>query len=272
MKAILPNDPSRDSDPSRDRQGAVLGHCKPTTPFDRLAAHYDQLWTRTPTGSAQRSLVWRNVDGLFHPGGRVLDIGCGTGADAAHFSARGIAVHATDSSPAMVDAARRRGGFSASVLRAEEIAEAGEIYDGAISNFGALNCVGDLSAVARALAPVVRPGGRVALCTIGRFCAWETLYYAGRFQFRKALRRLRGSASSSLGIAVHYPTVAALAAAFAPEFTLRQWMGIGLLVPPSYVPLPAALVRIFGLLDRALARLPLLRAMADHRLLILVRK
>jgi len=270
MRAILPS--SRDSDPSRDRQGAVLGHCKPTTPFDRLAAHYDELWTHTPTGSAQRSLVWRNVDALFHAGERVLDIGCGTGADAAHFSARGIAVHATDSSPAMVDAARRRGGFSASVLRAEEIAEAGEIYDGAISNFGALNCVGDLSAVARALARVVRPGGRVALCTIGRFCAWETLYYAGRFQFRKALRRLRGSASSSLGIAVHYPTVAALAAAFAPEFTLRRWMGIGLLVPPSYVPLPPRLVRIFGLLDRTLARLPFLRAMADHRLLILVRK
>jgi ubiquinone/menaquinone biosynthesis C-methylase UbiE len=183
--------------PSRRQCGGQAA--PPAPPFDRLAARYDQLWTRTPTGSAQRGLVWRNLDGLFHPGERLLDIGCGTGADAAHFSARGIAVHATDCSPAMVDAARRRGGFTASVLRAEEIAEAGEIYDGAISNFGALNCVGDLAAVARSLARVVRPGGRVAICTIGRFCAWETLYYASRLRFRKAFRRLRGNAPSSLG-------------------------------------------------------------------------
>jgi ubiquinone/menaquinone biosynthesis C-methylase UbiE len=244
----------------------------PAAAFDRVAARYDELWTRTATGSAQRGLVWRNVDSLFHPGERVLDIGCGTGADAAHFSERGIAIHATDCSPAMVQAARQRGGFSASVRRAEEIAVIGETYDGAFSNFGAVNCVDDLPAVARGLARVVRPGGPVAICTIGRFCAWETLYYTGRFQFDKAFRRLRGSAPSSLGIAVQYPPVAALAAAFAPEFALQRWMGIGLLVPPSYVPLPAWLVRIFGVFDRLLARLPLLRALADHRLLILVRK
>jgi len=255
------------------RSSAAKQAAPPAPPaFDRVAARYDELWTRTATGCAQRSLVWRNVDGLFHPGERVLDIGCGTGADAAHFSALGIAIHATDCSPAMVRAARQRGGFSASVMRAEEIAMIGEIYDGAISNFGALNCVGDLAAVAQALARVVRPGGRVALCTMGRFCAWETIYYASRFEFGKAFRRRRGSASSSLGIAVQYPAVAALAAAFAPEFALHRWMGIGLLVPPSYVPLPAPLVRLFGMLDRALARLPLLRALADHRLLILVRK
>jgi ubiquinone/menaquinone biosynthesis C-methylase UbiE len=250
----------------------MTSNMPPTAAFDRLAARYDELWTRTATGRAQRSLVWRNVDGLFHRGERVLDIGCGTGVDAAHFSARGIAIHAIDCSPAMVQAARQRGGFSASVLRAEEIAALGEIYDGAISNFGALNCVADLPAVAQALARVVRPGGRVALCTMGRFCAWETLYYAGRCEFGKAFRRLRGSASSSLGISVHYPAVSTLAAAFAPEFALQRWMGIGLLVPPSYVPLAAPLVRLFGLLDRALARLPLLRALTDHRLLILVRR
>jgi ubiquinone/menaquinone biosynthesis C-methylase UbiE len=241
------------------------------TGFDRLAARYDELWTSTATGSAQRGMVWRSMDSLFHAGDRVLDIGCGTGVDAAHLTARGIYVHATDGSPAMVREAQRRGGFTVSLLRAEEIADAGEIFDGAISNFGALNCVEDLAAVARGLARVVRPGGQVPLCTMGRFCAWETLYYVCRLQFRRAFRRLRGHASSSLGITIRYPTVAQLATAFAPEFELRRWMGIGVLTPPSYVRLPDRLVRFLGLLDRALSRLPLLRALADHRLLILVR-
>jgi hypothetical protein len=52
---------------------------------------------------------------------------------------------------------------------------------------------------------------------------------------------------------------------------LRRWTGIGLLVPPSYVKLPAALVAVLSACDRLLARLPLLRALADHRLFLLVR-
>lgn len=242
------------------------------TGFDRLAAGYDELWTGTATGSAQRDIVWRNVDWLFHAGDRVLDVGCGTGVDAAHLAARGICVHATDCSPGMVREAQRRGGFTVSLLRAEEIAGIGGTYDGAISNFGAINCVDDLALVALGLAQVVRPGGHLVICTIGRFCAWETLYYACRLQFRRAFRRLRGEASSSLGITIHYPTVTRLAAAFAPEFELRRWIGIGVLAPPSYVRLPDSLVRFLGLLDRTLSRLPLLRALADHRLLILVKK
>jgi len=70
-----------------------------------------------------------------------------------------------------------------------------------------------------------------------------------------------------------YPAPPAqIRAAFAPNFVLQRWMGIGLCVPPSYVKLPAALVGCLAACDRRLARLPLLRALADHRLFLLVRK
>jgi len=71
---------------------------------------------------------------------------------------------------------------------------------------------------------------------------------------------------------VHYPTVSEIRTAFAPDFELQRWTGIGLLVPPSYVKLPSALVGYLAACDRLLARLPLLRALADHRLFLLVRK
>jgi len=170
----------------------------------------------------------------------------------------------------MIEVARRRGGFTAEVLRAEEIAAINQTFDGAISNFGALNCVEDLTAVARGLARLVRPGGSLAICTIGRFCAWEVLYYAARGQCSKAFRRLHGSAPSSLGMTVHYPSISELRTAFA-DFELQRWTGVGLFVPPSYVSMPGWLVSWCSALDRVLARLPLLRAMADHRLLIFVR-
>jgi len=248
---------------SRDRQGAVA--------FDPVAARYDALWTETAIGRAQRHLVWRHIDPLFQPGDRILDIGCGTGVDAAHFTARGVSVHATDPSPAMLEIARARVGQDC-ILQADLQSAPPATFDGALSNFGALNCTADLPSVARDLARLVRPGGRIAICTLGRFCLWESLYYSARLQFAKAFRRLRGSAPSSIGITVHYPTVPQIAAAFAPDFVLQRRAGIGLFVPPSYVPMPAPLVRLCAAADRLLARLPLLRALADHRLLILVRK
>ena len=239
--------------------------------FDQVAAQYDDLWTSTPHGIAQRQQVWRAIDGLFQRGEHVLDIGCGTGVDAAHLRDLGLDVHATDASWEMVRAARHRGGFRVSMMRAEDIGTLEDTYDGAISDFGAINCVADLTAFAEGLAKVVRPGGRVAICTIGRFCLWEFLHYALRLKFTKAMRRWRGSASSTLAEKVYYPTVAQLAAAF-EAFELQSWTGIGLLAPPSYVGLSEATISRCASLDRSLAHLPLLRAMADHRLLILVRK
>jgi 2-polyprenyl-3-methyl-5-hydroxy-6-metoxy-1,4-benzoquinol methylase len=224
--------------------------------FERLAERYDELWTDTAIGRAQRNAVWRVVDGLFRAGDCVLDIGCGTGEDAAHLAARGVRVHAVDASRAMVARASARG-VEAQVMRAEDLGGLGGGFDGAISNFGALNCVGDLAPVARALGSLVRPGGYLAICTMGRFCAWEMLYY------KKAFRRLPGRSGE-----VYYPTVRKLRADFAADFELRYWTGIGMLVPPSYVKLPGRVVTLLAKIDR----LPFLRASADHRLLVFERK
>lgn len=243
--------------------------------FDQLAARYDELWTRAPAGRAQREAVWREIGTLFRPGERVLDLGCGTGEDAAWLERMGARVYAIDASPQMVEIARRRLGSASAceVLAAQDLPRLvpSEKFDGALANFGVLNCVADLRPVAAELARLVRPGGRVALCLMGRFCLWETVWSLLRGEPGKAFRRRRGGVMTSLGFPVFYPPMADILADFAPEFRLVRRRGIGVFVPPSYVKAPPRLCAALAWLDRFLGGWPLLRSMGDHCLLTFVR-
>lgn len=244
----------------------------PSTAFDRLAARYDELWTNAGPGRAQREAVWRHVDPLFQPGACILDIGCGTGEDAAHYMSAGLEVSAVDASPEMVRISRGRG-VNASVGAIENLDDIPGTYDGAVSNFGALNCVRDLEALQEPLKNLIRPGGHLAVCIIGRFCLRETLHFLRQRQFHKAFRRWSGeSQSPSLGLRVFYPTVGGIERALTPEFTLVRTAGIGLSVPPSYITMLESRLATCDAIDRRLAHLPFFRALADHRLLIFVRK
>ena len=240
-----------------------------TAAFDLIAPRYDELWTDSTIGRLQREAVWRRLDTLFPPGAEVLDLGCGTGADALHLARSGRRVTAIDSSAEMVRIAQSRG-VNALHLPIENLAQLNATYDGVLSNFGAVNCIADLPRLAATLAPLVRSRGRLALCLMGRFCLRETIHYTLRLQPSHAFRRLSGAAiSSTFGITVSYPYVSRFAAAFRPSFHLLDWRGIGLFVPPSFIyrHSPATLRR-FAALDRAFAHLPLFRALADHRLLV----
>lgn len=280
-------------------------------PFDAVAAAYDAEFTDSVIGQAQRRAVWRELDGAFRAGQRVLEINCGTGVDALHLARRGVEVLACDSSSRMIEVARqplRRavGALLAApeletdagssglrtklgapvrfeVLATEEIGTLrGSLapFDGAFSNFAGLNCVDDLEAVGRDLAALLKPGARMVLCLFGTRCVWETLWYLGRGQPRKAFRRLRSAGGvARLGngttVRVRYPSVRALRRLFRPEFRLKAWKGVGVAVPPSYVePLARRFPRGLALLvwmDRWVASLPLLRGLGDHVVLVFER-
>jgi ubiquinone/menaquinone biosynthesis C-methylase UbiE len=240
--------------------------------FDQLASRYDQLWTRSTVGHLQREAVWRHIGGFWKPGQHALDLGCGTGEDALRMAHAGLRVRAIDASPQMVRIARDRG-IDAEVLPIEQCARLDGSFDAILSNFGALNCVEDLESLREPLTRLIRPGGYLLICIIGRFCLWETAWSLLRAQPAKAFRRWRGSVRSSLGIRVFYPSKKHLEAAFQPGFTLNNWRGIGLAVPPSYVTgLSASLLKRLDAFDRRVAHWPFLRAVSDHRLFVFIRK
>ena len=239
--------------------------------FDLLASEYDRVWTQSGVGLAQREAVWRSIGTLVQPGQSALDLGCGTGEDSVRLMRGGMRVRAIDASPEMVRIARGRG-VDAEVCRIEDCERRRESYDLVLSNFGALNCVEDLNTLGEPLGKLVPPGGYLAICIIGRFCVWETAWALLRAQPAKAFRRWRESAMSSLGFRVFYPSKKDLEAAFAPQFRLVSWRGIGLSVPPSYVACSSSVLRTLDAFDRRVAHWPVLRALCDHRLFMFVRR
>ena len=260
--------------------------------FDSLAAEYDSIWTHGVAGILQREQVWQGILPLFHAGQRVLEIGCGTGVDAVRLARKGIYVHATDVSPRMLAMARERivreGLESRITLEQRSIEQLSGFkepggFDGAFSDFGAFNCVRDRRSAASSLAGLMRPGGKLALCLMNRFCLWETVWYLAHGRPSKAFRRLcageRGleaSLNSDHKFPVFYPAAGRIVADFRQYFDPVSSSGIGVLAPPSCMEAWAQKrKRMFDKLalpDRYLRHLPVLRGMGDHRLFIFSRR
>jgi ubiquinone/menaquinone biosynthesis C-methylase UbiE len=240
--------------------------------FDRLAPRYDEVWTNSGVGRMQRDATWRHLDPLVRRGDRILDIGCGTGEDALHFTELGGKVLALDVSPEMVRIARARG-VNAGVLPIEELHVFADTFEFVLSNFGGFNCLGDLSTLCETPARLVRPRGFLAMCLMSRFCLWESAYYAVRGKFKNATRRWRGAAMTSRGLGLVYPSSKQIRRALLPGFDLVTDVGVGILVPPSFVgPMSPRLLRRMASVDARIEASKVGRMIGDHRLFIFRRR
>ena len=219
-----------------------------SAPFDTVAAEYDADFTEHALGRWLRAAVWDRLDEVFRPGDCVLELGCGTGEDAVHLARRGVQVHATDSAAAMLEIARHKvfvQGFSARVtfeqldlnsLDSNHLPT--QPYDGAFSNFGALNALPDCRPLAEALARWIRPGGRLVLVVMGPWCPWEWGWYLARGRVRTAFRRFRSGGLAHVGggaaMRVWYPSPRRVRKALSPYFRALDTTGLGVLLPPTF--------------------------------------
>jgi SAM-dependent methyltransferase len=256
--------------------------------FDRVAASYDRSFTDTRLGRELRGLVWDRLLERFPPGGRLLELNCGTGEDATFLASRGFHVTATDGSDAMLDAVRRKMAAEsesescASVrvrLRKLDLADprgpfAAGSFDGAFSNFGGLNCVADLAPLAAALSHWLRPGAPLLLVVMGPLCLWETTISLARGRFRNAFRRLARTTTlgrvGEVSFPIVYPWPSEVARSFAPSFRCERVEGLGVALPPTALGLALEarprLLRALAACERVARRPWPLRLLGDHYL------
>lgn len=133
--------------------------------YSRLAAQYERRW-RAFNAVVREWVIARWPDAL-PAGGRVLDVGCGTGAFLATLAERepALALVGLDLTPALLAEARRR---APAALLVEGDAEAPPFTDGAFDVVCSLNVLHHLRDPERhvaVLAGLCRPGGTVFLCT-----------------------------------------------------------------------------------------------------------
>lgn len=249
--------------------------------FDAAAPGFDHRFGEWLSVAAQRRAVRRSLIEAFPPGGRIFEIGGGTGEDAVWLSRRGFDLLVTDAAPNMVTQSANKiadfGGRS-EVMTVEEIepfteqylADGGAIFDGAFSNFAPLNCVGDLAPLGPGLARLLKPGSAAMLVLFGNFVPAEILVECLRGRPAKSLRRFcRGDVPARLGgmeFAVRYHSARDARSAMWPWFRLVRRLGIGIFVPPSAAePWISEHPRLLAMLERLdqLARRPL-ALLGDH--------
>jgi SAM-dependent methyltransferase len=257
--------------------------------FTLSAPFYDdEQWSnRVARWSRARSL--KVLDKAFAPGDLVLELGCGTGEEALYLARRGVHVVATDAAPGMLEVLRDK-------LAREDISIRERItiiamparnaynliarfgrhrFAGAYSSFGPLNCEPDLTPVADALAMLVRPGGRVILSLINRYCLWETIWYIAAGQPGRAFRRWPGRTLAtvrgtwqSTRIPIYYWSPGQVERHFRPHFRVSQSMALPWLLPPQYLDGllrgRPRLLKLLARIDRMLSGVWPFYALGDH--------
>ena len=215
--------------------------------FDQLAGDYDAAFSERLPAQWLRQRVHERVGRFLPEDGSILDVGCGTAEDAIWFASQGHSVTATDSSPAMLKRARQKcetlprniqSRISLNLFDAasRDAMSSNGRFDLVFSNFGALNCIADLTSFFENVRETVGPKSVVALTLMGPFCLWETLGFAARRNFQSARRRWNGTSVFTKGDvsqSIWYHSPSTIARMAAPHFVVVDLCGIGVLIPPT---------------------------------------
>jgi SAM-dependent methyltransferase len=217
-----------------------------------------------------RVIQWQWFAQAFEPAARLLELGSGTGLEAARLAESGRKVALLDVSSQMLEKAAARVNAAAPesllgqhCLAAAQVGQLATIYargsfDGVYSSFGPLNCEPDLSAVAAGLAPLVRTGGSLVFSVMPKLCLTEIAWFGLHGEFKSASRRLRGPIlaralpGEELLVKTFYYNPSAFRRAFQPYFKMVRVRPLPLLWPPPYLAhLPRRFPRFFGGLKQA---------------------
>ena len=215
--------------------------------FDALAENYDTIVSSNDFDAQMREATLGILARSFRPGDRVLEVGAGTGLETLAVARRGVHVVATDISERMLARLSEKAstaGIGHRVLtrqiQARDLARlqddfGARPFDGAFSDFGALNCEPDLHAIPEALANLLRSGAPVVLTVWNRACLAEAIAYLAAGKPNRAFARFRDPVPvglSRFGIPVYARSAGEIVRLFRSYFEFRGVTGLPVFLPP----------------------------------------
>lgn len=256
--------------------------------FDKISASFDEEDLSNDILQWMRKSVYEIYFSYFNSGDRLLELNAGTGIDAVHLALNGIKVFATDISDRMIDQLIKKiavndlremittGNFSFDEI--DKVNETG--FDGAVSNFGGLNCINDFSYLSDSLSGRIKPGGFFIASVMNTFCPWEIFYFLLKLDHRNAFRRFhKGGIQANLSefrIKSFYFYPKEFASHFQEHFTVEKIYSLGLFTPPPYLyginNKFKKVVKIFMKLDEMTKNIFPFNRIGDHFVIILKRK
>ncbi len=257
--------------------------------FDTYAERYDEHFTNSVIGRAQRNQVYQCLlNELTLTNLNVLEINCGTGEDANWLFKQSAHVTATDISVGMINAAitkteKNKATIEFHVLKAQEINKlSSPNFELIFSNFGGLNCLSpdELIEFKKACIEKQSRTNKLALVIMGTNCLWERLFFG--IQKDKANRRRRKNKQGvdtvidSLQFKIFYYSPTDIEKLFEDQYNSVLVKPIGLFVPPSYLE-PYVVKRplffkCLVFLDNLFSRFSFFANASDHYIIILEKK
>ncbi len=218
--------------------------------FDSASEEYDFTISHNYINTWIRKRSIRELLNLAKPGDTLLEVGCGTGAEAIEVSRYVSKIIATDISDKMIDILTKKveaRGLSERIVplhvRAADISKVVEIATGgkvdlAYSFNGALNSEPELDRFVNGLSSVLVPRGYFICSIRNSFCLSEALSHAAVLQFEKMAPRKKQPIMVSVGgmdIPAFYYPPAAFSTFFSTKFELKKLYGLPAFLPPAYL-------------------------------------
>lgn len=219
----------------------------PRTAFNRVGEEIEAKLEANPIIAWMRATNRRELVADFRPGSALLEIGCGSGADAVYFAETGCRVVALDISDRMVAATQRRAeargvGSSVRAFRGRLIDLSPQLselpwapFDGVYANFS-LTYEESLRSVGAIVHSLLRPGRSFWFTLPNRFCFSEPALallrgHPGAIFAR--FREPRWLVIRDTRVMVHAYSAAEVRRALAGRFEILDYRGLPVFMPPS---------------------------------------
>jgi len=213
--------------------------------YDRDACNYEERYWRNPVAQRIRQSFREEVK--THPCATMLEVGCGTGLDLAHFGSvyPDRKIFGIDISPTMTAHATKK--IDALGLKNVSVAIGTpenvhalfpeDRFDHIYVFFGALNTVADLHRVAGVLKSRLKPNGTMVLTFVNKWYLAEMLISLLKLKPGRAFRRIRdvwGGYSELYHLESRCFSPREIERAFGDDFHVTRREGFSILYPAWY--------------------------------------